>query len=100
MVRTDTVCLAIAVDDPLPGKSSRTGVNLTEIIVHYLPLVESAESVHEPISIVVITDSAPGGCGCRHQFMHTYRSILEMKLITMNLLGALSRRLGASILQT
>lgn len=38
------------------GKDTPTGAKLAELIEHYLPFIESRDSTHEPITIIVITD--------------------------------------------
>lgn len=40
------------------GEDTPTGARLEQIIEMYLPLIEHPNSIHEPISIIVITDGA------------------------------------------
>jgi len=41
------------------GEDTPTGAKLGQIINHYIPLIESERTTHEPITVVVITDGLP-----------------------------------------
>ena len=41
------------------GTDTPTGARLAQLIERYLPLIESKESTHPPITIIVMSDSVP-----------------------------------------
>lgn len=43
----------------LVGTETPTGTRLAQLLDHYLPLIEFPESTHAPITITVVSGSAP-----------------------------------------
>lgn len=45
--------------EDLAGADAPTGLRLAQLIECYLPLIESEESTHPPITIIVMSGSVP-----------------------------------------